>query len=114
VAVPAGTYLVTLDGPTVRKTFKIVKSTATNKNGVSSTSTTATLDKGVPYSWRVTSKNTTTTTINCLVILWKFYLAGDGVVNYAPFPADLTAPASGSTITLSEGKGNVYLGWFGS
>jgi hypothetical protein len=24
-AVPAGTYLVTLDGPTVRKTFKIVK-----------------------------------------------------------------------------------------
>jgi len=23
--VPAGTYLVTLDGPTVRKTFKIVK-----------------------------------------------------------------------------------------
>jgi len=23
--VPAGTYLITLDGPTVRKTFKIVK-----------------------------------------------------------------------------------------
>ena len=35
---------------------------------------------------------------------WKFYLAGDGVVNYAPFPADLKAPASGSTVTLSEGK----------
>ena len=47
-------------------------STATNKNGVSSTSTTATLDKGVPYSWRVTSKNTTTTT-STPSDLWKFY-----------------------------------------
>ena len=85
--------------------------TATNKNGVSSTSTTATLDKGVPYSWRVNSKNTTTTT-STPSDLWKFYLAGDGVVNYAPFPADLTAPASGSTITLSEGKATFT--WDGS
>jgi hypothetical protein len=85
--------------------------TATNKNGVSSTSTTATLDKGVPYSWKVTSKNTTTTTTTGSDT-WKFYLAGDGVVNYAPFPADLTAPASGSTITLSEGKATFT--WDGS
>jgi hypothetical protein len=85
--------------------------TATNKNGVSSTSTTATLDKGVPYSWKVTSKNTTTTTTTASDT-WKFYLAGDGVVNYAPFPADLTAPASGSTITLSEGKATFT--WDGS
>ena len=76
-------------------------STATNKNGVASTSTTATLDKGVPYSWKVTSKNTQTTTASDT---WKFYLAGDGVVNYAPFPADLKTPASGSTVTLSDGK----------
>jgi hypothetical protein len=74
---------------------------ATNKNGVASTSTTATLDKGVPYSWRVTSKNTTSTTTTPSDT-WKFYLAGDGVVNYAPFPADLKAPASGSTVTLSD------------
>ena len=78
-------------------------STATNKNGVSSTSTTATLDKGVPYSWKVTSKNTSSTTTTASDT-WKFYLAGDGVVNYAPFPADLKAPASGSTVTLSDGK----------
>ena len=44
--------------------------------------------------------------------LWKFYLAGDGVVNYAPFPADLKAPASGSTVTLSEGKATFT--WDGS
>ncbi|MDC0593380.1 hypothetical protein OAO79_03980 [Flavobacteriaceae bacterium] len=78
-------------------------STATNKNGVASTSTTATLDKGVPYSWKVTSKNTSSTTTTASDT-WKFYLAGDGVVNYAPFPADLKAPASGSTVTLSDGK----------
>ena len=76
---------------------------ATNKNGVSTTSTTATLNKGVPYSWRVTSKNTTSTTTTPSD-LWKFYLAGDGVVNYAPFPAELKTPASGSTISLTDGK----------
>jgi len=85
--------------------------TATNKNGVASTSTTATLDKGVPYSWRVTSKNTSSTTTTPSD-LWKFYLAGDGVVNYAPFPADLKTPASGSTVTLSEGKAT--FSWDGS
>jgi hypothetical protein len=78
-------------------------SVATNKNGVSATSTTATLDKGVPYSWKVTSKNTQTTTTTGSDT-WKFYLAGDGVVNYAPFPAELKTPASGSTVTLSDGK----------
>ena len=78
-------------------------STATNKNGVASTSTTATLDKGVPYSWKVTSKNTQTTTTTGSDT-WKFYLAGDGVVNYAPFPAELKTPASGSTVALSDGK----------
>ena len=78
-------------------------STATNKNGVASTSTTATLDKSVPYSWNVTSKNTQTTTTTGSDT-WKFYLAGDGVVNYAPFPAELKTPASGSTVTLSDGK----------
>ena len=78
-------------------------SVATNKNGVSTTSTTATLNKGVPYSWRVTSKNTTSTTTTPSD-LWKFYLAGDGVVNYAPFPAELKTPASGSTISLTDGK----------
>ena len=78
-------------------------SVATNKNGISTTSTTATLNKGVPYSWRVTSKNTTSTTTTPSD-LWKFYLAGDGVVNYAPFPAELKTPASGSTISLTDGK----------
>ncbi|MDA7707731.1 hypothetical protein N8806_00635 [Flavobacteriaceae bacterium] len=76
-------------------------STATNKNGVASTSTTATLDKGVPYSWKVTSKNTQTTTTTGSDT-WKFYLAGDGVVNYAPFPADLKARSRKNYFTFTK------------
>ena len=30
---------------------------------------------------------------------WKFYLAGDAVVNYAPFPAELITPRSGANTT---------------
>ena len=87
-------------------------STATNKNGVSSTSTTATLDKGVPYSWNITSKSTASTT-STASDTWKFYLSGPGIVNYAPFPADLKTPASGSTVSR-DGEGKVTFTWDGS
>ena len=83
----------------------------TNKNGLTTTSTTVTLDKGVPYSWKITSKNTQTTT-SASSDTWKFYLAGDGIVNYAPFPADLKSPSSGSTVSLSDGKAT--FNWEGS
>ncbi len=84
-------------------------STVTNKTGLTSTSTKVTLDKGEPYSWFITSKssasNTTTPSDT-----WKFYLSGPGIVNYAPFQADLKTPASGSTID----KGTVTFTWNGS
>ena len=84
-------------------------STVTNKTGLTSTSTKVTLDKGEPYSWFITSKssasNTTTPSDT-----WKFYLSGPGIVNYAPFQADLKTPASGSTID----KGTVTFTWDGS
>ena len=84
---------------------------ATNKTGLTTTSTKVTLDKGVPYSWVVTSKSTkssVTTPSNT----WKFYLAGTGVANYAPFPADLKAPSSGSTVKRTDGKATFT--WEGS
>jgi hypothetical protein len=71
-----------------------------------------TLDKGVPYSWYITSKSTASTTTT-KSDTWKFYLAGTGVVNYAPFPADLKTPASGSTVTR-DGDGKVAFTWDGS
>ena len=87
-------------------------STATNKTGLSTTTTKATLDKGVPYSWNITSKSTASTT-STASDTWKFYLAGTGIVNYAPFPADLKTPASGSTVTR-DGDGKVAFTWDGS
>ena len=87
-------------------------STITNKTGLSTTTTKVTLDKGVPYSWNITSKSTASTTTTASDT-WKFYLAGTGVVNYAPFPADLKTPASGSTITR-DGDGKVAFTWDGS
>ena len=87
-------------------------STITNKTGLSTTTTKVTLDKGVPYSWNITSKSTASTTTT-KSDTWKFYLAGTGVVNYAPFPADLKTPASGSTVTR-DGDGKVAFTWDGS
>ena len=81
----------------------------TNKTGLSTTSTTMTLDKGVPYSWNVTSKNTKTTT-TATSDTWKFYLAGTGISNYAPFPADLLTPKSESSVS----SGSINFEWEGS
>lgn len=84
---------------------------ATNKTGLTTTSTKVTLDKGVPYSWVVTSKSTKSS-VTTPSDTWKFYLAGTGVANYAPFPADLKAPSSGSTVKRTDGK--VTFTWEGS
>ena len=84
----------------------------TNKTALTTTTTKATLDKGVPYSWNITSKSTASST-NTASDTWKFYLAGTGIVNYAPFPADLKTPASGSTVTR-DGDGKVAFTWDGS
>ena len=84
---------------------------ATNKTGLTTTSTKVTLDKGVPYSWVVTSKSTKSS-VTTPSDTWKFYLAWTGVANYAPFPADLKAPTSGSTVKRTDGK--VTFTWEGS
>lgn len=55
-----------------------------------------TLSRNTPYSWFITSINTgsgESITSN----LWKFYNAGEGVISYPPFPAELLSPKSGST-----------------
>ena len=87
-------------------------STITNKTGLTSTTTKVTLDKGVPYSWNITSKSTSSTT-STASDTWKFYLAGTGITNYAPFPADLKSPRFGSTVSR-DGDGKVTFTWDGS
>lgn len=56
------------------------------------------LSKAEPYSWSVRSIGETGTTAS-VSDPWKFYLAGDAVVNYAPFPAELITPRSGANTT---------------
>ena len=56
------------------------------------------LSKAEPYSWSVRSIGETGTTPS-VSDPWKFYLAGDAVVNYAPFPAELITPCSGANTT---------------
>jgi hypothetical protein len=77
------------------------------QTGITTTSVTATLTRGIPYSWSITSKNKgATTTVSDI---WKFYLAGVGVTNYAPFPAAAVSPLPGTTVTPTNGK--VTLTW---
>ena len=87
-------------------------STSINKTGLTTTNATVELDKGQPYSWKVISKNTSTTQTGTSSS-WKFYLAGQGIKNYAPFPADLKTPTSGSTISRSS-DGKITFIWEGS
>lgn len=56
------------------------------------------LSKAEPYSWSVKGIGETGTTPS-VSDPWKFYLAGDAVVNYAPFPAELITPRSGANTT---------------
>lgn len=87
-------------------------SNSVNKTGLTTTNATLELDKGQPYSWKVISKNTSTTQTGTSSS-WKFYLAGQGIKNYAPFPADLKTPTSGSTIYRSS-DGKITFTWEGS
>lgn len=71
-----------------------------------------TLKNGTPYEWRVISKsNEVTTKANSNS--WKFYLEGNGISNYAPFPATLLNPSNGESITLSQDQ-TYQLSWEGS
>jgi hypothetical protein len=78
-----------------------------SQTGITVTNTTVALTRGMPYSWTITSKNKgTSTTVSDT---WKFYLAGNGVTNYAPFPASATSPSPGAMVTPNNGK--VTLSW---
>ncbi len=69
-----------------------------------------TLMRGTPYEWFVISKGTGTTE-TAQSSVWRFYNAGEGVLNYAPFPAIAVVPQRGSSLSSS---GNLTLEWTGS
>ena len=92
------------------KIINLEANTVINKNGLTTTNTTVALNKGAPYSWQITSKNSQTTQ-TAASDTWKFYLAGaSGETSYAPFPADLLTPKSESSVS----SGSIKFEWEGS
>lgn len=75
----------------------------------STTSLNITINKNTPYKWAVIS-NATGTTKTAKSEEWKFYNAGDTIINYVPFPADLVAPIMGESLNTTS----VSLEWLGS
>ncbi|MBL6692283.1 MAG: hypothetical protein ISQ45_00005 [Flavobacteriaceae bacterium] len=77
-----------------------------------SNQTTIALTKAEPYSWIVKSIGEEGSTPSESE-QWKFYLAGDAITNYAPFPSELISPRSGANIT-PDINNLVILNWNGS
>jgi len=72
---------------------------------------TATLNHGEPYSWKVRAygpKGTAPSESET----WKFYLSGNGISNYPPYPSTLISPSSGHVFPSSTTS--VELSWEGS
>ncbi len=68
-----------------------------------------TILRGTPYSWYVVSRNSGTETAQSPT--WKFYNAGEAISSYAPFPAELVAPALSAKLEASTT--NISLEWNG-
>ena len=81
------------------------------QNNINGTSKSVTLNKGTPYSWKIVSKRNGTTKTSTSDT-WKFYLSGEGIKNYPPYPANLLSPKSGSRLPSSTTS--VELSWEGS
>ncbi len=80
--------------------------TTTTNNNVS-----VILFKNTPYEWYVVSKVSDSNKKEESE-RWKFYSAGDGVSNYAPFPANLVSPIEDSQ--FENGIQQIKLEWEGS
>ncbi len=82
-----------------------------NEQSISSQNTELpiTIERGVAYSWSVTSKaNGTDETAESTT--WKFYNAGLAVENHPPFPAEALSPKMGSAVS----SGPIDLSWTAS
>ena len=92
----------------------VIKNLLTSDSTTQNTTQTqlaVTLLRNTPYSWHVISQSTQTTA-TAQSAVWKFYNSGPGVVTYAPFPAEITSPTFGQSITATAGT--INLTWVGS
>jgi hypothetical protein len=91
--------------------IKNLLTTASTTQNTTQAQASVTLLTNTPYSWYVVSTSTQTTE-TAQSDTWKFYNAGPGIVTYAPFPADITAPTFGQQVTATTGT--INLTWTGS
>ena len=84
----------------------------TTKTNLTSTTVLVELENAKPYSWKIISANDESSQKGTS-LSWKFYLAGEGIKNYSPFPAELQKPVSGSTVARNN-DGSVNFEWAGA
>lgn len=73
-------------------------------------SATIRLQRGTAYEWFVISKSNLSTS-SATSDTWRFYNQGQGVQNYAPFPAEAVAPTRGKLLNTA---GTISLEWKGA
>src|SRR5690606_21652126 len=78
---------------------------------VKGTSAKLPIEKGMPYSWLVVSRNSKVRE-TAQSGTWLFYNAG-ATTTYAPFPAEVIAPKTGTTIA-KDINNEVLLNWEGA
>ncbi|WP_127022429.1 hypothetical protein [Flagellimonas beolgyonensis] len=98
---------------TDRYTLSVINLNTNAPQNVSTSATSAslTIAKGAPFSWTVTSRNNESDEV-AVSETWLFYNAG-GETTYAPFPAQLVSPESGSTVQKNIAN-EVLLEWTGA
>lgn len=69
------------------------------------------IEKGMPYSWLVVSRNSKVRE-TARSSTWQFYNAG-ATTSYAPFPAEVISPKTGSTLA-KDINNEVLLDWEGA
>jgi len=69
-----------------------------------------TLNSNTPYEWFVVSRSNNSNE-TATSDIWQFYNAGAGILNYAPFPADVISPERGESIAVTT---SVNLQWQGN
>jgi hypothetical protein len=115
ISATESTVQFTWDAPTNTNSYELVlenllTSTKTSQT-TAQTQISINLLRNTPFSWYIISKSSNTSA-TAQSSTWKFYNSGPGVVTYAPFPADITSPTFGESITATNGA--IDLTWQGS
>src|SRR5690606_8784892 len=84
-------------------------SNVTDSYTTDNTELPVTLDRGIPYSWQITSVNGSGSQTSDT---WSFYNAGESTEHFIPFPAANIAPAPATPFPSTQSS--VSLEWEGN